>query len=954
MRALHSVLLAITCMAALAACGGGGGGSTGAAPAPAPPPPPPGPPPIALTLANYTGAASNAFQLATLSINFTLTGIAPVRALVDANIAQDGSGPCADGGSVATQVSDRDNNRVISNGDAVTIQFAKCATSGFVIDGTTNAEMQTVAVSAGGMHLVARITVTNLRFEPTSRPANAVTYDGTLNVDYVLMSGSDHYTLTNSTFTITDGAGHLTMANLNLDYLQDFDTFDFTLAFRGTVDSSSLGGTFTIASDAPFTGSIGNFPTTGRASLHGANATSATISEEGSAATDLNSVLLKVDTNGDGSADDTQANYNWSFLSGTQLFRPLRDNIETPPPSPTPPPNAIALKARIIQLGGEGSDIETDAARGRLYISVPSRNEIVIVSTSTYQVADRIVVGSSPRGIDLSLDGATLYVANNTGGSISAINLATRAVQTFEVALEQGSAATYDIKEFAPGKIVVTASPASSGFAWVLQLDTATGARSRIANGFIFRSQPTLLLSPDRQFMYMSEATLNKLDLTDPAAPIVLQSQFQSSQGLALNQAGTRIVLETGQVLRTGSFIEDSRLNANGSPQFTTSFSDLFLVRDPTTIRDYDGFTLEPLRDYSTSCPNFALHGYRHVEAGRWALLFGPTLCVVDTAAPATPPGQSGSPLLRAPPTFLVAATSVELNAIGAAVVADDSRGVVYVSLPSTKEVIVIATSSGSVLTHIAVSGRPQGLALSADGATLYAALNDIGSVAYIDTLSRSVTTTVDIATELGDLGTWDVIETEPNRIFVSANPGSGGIAYIVQIRRDQSNAASRVANSQIIRANPTFAASPDHSALFIGEGFSPESLYELDLTQPDAPLVARGEFGNLSGTGAIAASLDSKRVYLKSGQIVSAATLRQNSQIGPGVALPSADGKSVFVGVAPKTVQLYDAQTMTLTSTLRTSCRTSSITKLARATNRLLILGDDILCLVQVAAPIN
>ena len=60
--------------------------------------------------------------------------------------------------------------------------------------------------------------------------------------------------------------------------------------------------------------------------------------------------------------------------------------------------------------------MELDASRDLLYVSVPSLNEIVMISTLDYTIVDRIVVGSLPYGIDLSYDSSLLFVALNGGG----------------------------------------------------------------------------------------------------------------------------------------------------------------------------------------------------------------------------------------------------------------------------------------------------------------------------------------------------------------------------------------------------------------------------------------------------------------------------------------------------------------------------------------------------------
>ena len=53
-----------------------------------------------------------------------------------------------------------------------------------------------------------------------------------------------------------------------------------------------------------------------------------------------------------------------------------------------------------VELGGIGHEMVFDESRDSIYVTVPSLNEVVIVSSINYTVLDRIIVGATPRGID--------------------------------------------------------------------------------------------------------------------------------------------------------------------------------------------------------------------------------------------------------------------------------------------------------------------------------------------------------------------------------------------------------------------------------------------------------------------------------------------------------------------------------------------------------------------------
>ena len=90
-------------------------------------------------------------------------------------------------------------------------------------------------------------------------------------------------------------------------------------------------------------------------------------------------------------------------------------------------------------LGDLGADMEVDAARQRLYVSVPSRNQIVVISTETYEIIERVTVGPGPRGIDISIDGSLLFVALDGASSVVFLDLETFNFSQVVIGAELGS-----------------------------------------------------------------------------------------------------------------------------------------------------------------------------------------------------------------------------------------------------------------------------------------------------------------------------------------------------------------------------------------------------------------------------------------------------------------------------------------------------------------------------------
>jgi hypothetical protein len=298
---------------------------------------------------------------------------------------------------------------------------------------------------------------------------------------------------------------------------------------------------------------------------------------------------------------------------------------------------------------------------------------------------------------------------------------------------------------------------------------------------------------------------------------------------------------------------------------------------------------------------------------------------------------------------------SVELPGFGHDVELDTQRNQLYISVPETDEIVVVSLATLSIVDSFFVGQAPHGIDLSDDGATLYAALNASGSVAYLDIDTGDVMT-VDVGAELDDPRAWDVIEGKPHRVYVSSNPGSSGFAYIVQIKTDEGNTASRVASGRIIRCAPAFEDSPDDEFLYVGECFSPNSLYKLDLADDTAPILVENAHGSVDGTNHLEVNTSGTRIFLRSGQVLRTSSFLQDGLVTPGPAQISNDGMKVYVATGFDTIVAHDATAYTEIETITLPCIFLNIQtfRVLPMDSGFLVLGDDVLCGIVDAAPVS
>ncbi len=258
-------------------------------------------------------------------------------------------------------------------------------------------------------------------------------------------------------------------------------------------------------------------------------------------------------------------------------------------------------QGRELLLGDLGADMEVDAARRRLYVSVPSRNQIVVMSTGTYEVIDRITVGPEPRGIDISFDGSLLFVALDGASSVAFLDLETFNFSQVVIGEELGSPRTWDVIEGRPGRVFVSANAGPFGFSYIVMINRhANNTATRVADGRIIWGRPVFAGSPDRAALYVGEGNSPyKLDIFESpfsgptTGRIILEDDHGSVSGtdkLAVSPDGNIIYTGSGQALRTGSFIQVGRVGA-GVPRVSDDGSLVYVAQAPDTISVYETVT---------------------------------------------------------------------------------------------------------------------------------------------------------------------------------------------------------------------------------------------------------------------------------------------------------------------------------------------------------------------------
>lgn len=318
----------------LVACGGGGGGGD---PAPAPNTNGPGNGQGSGAPAAGRVTSQNAKPLAALGFGTSEVGnsvggtakagsgggsavgspafpAASVRAVIVSDPLVCGLPSLGGSGSITISQDDRDNSGTPSAGDVLTITFSECAFPGD--DETTSGAMRFEFVTLTGdlagdgpYAYTGNATLQNM----ASRYADGSveTINGLVSLDVQNSDG-----ITERTKSTTDGltstgtdAGTVVLRNFQFDSTENLSTFSSVESAKGTIESS-VHGTFQLAQIEPwqyFNGA--DTPSSGSAKLTGADNTSVTVQ-----AIDETIARLLVDSNGDGTADDT-IDTTWAELN---------------------------------------------------------------------------------------------------------------------------------------------------------------------------------------------------------------------------------------------------------------------------------------------------------------------------------------------------------------------------------------------------------------------------------------------------------------------------------------------------------------------------------------------------------------------------------------------------------------------------------------------------------------
>ena len=293
---------------------------------------------------------------------------------------------------------------------------------------------------------------------------------------------------------------------------------------------------------------------------------------------------------------------------------------------------------------------------------------------------------------------------------------------------------------------------------------------------------------------------------------------------------------------------------------------------------------------------------------------------------------------------------ALDLGSNGFDAVLHETRNQIYVSIPGRNEIAVISPAELRIVDRLLMPGTPYGINVSIDETRLFAALHGSNVVAIVD-IERRTVSSINLGESTDHPTTYDVVEGEPNRLFVSANPGgTGGFSYIAQVRLKQGYITSRVASGDSFRARPVLARSPDQLFVYVGLGFLPHSLFKLSLQDPDAPIVLEDD-RSIHGTENLTINPDGTRIALSSGQVLRTDSFVEEGSVSAGRSVASNITDTLFVAGSNGIIESFDFTTLEMTGSQTTNCDNDATSRIITygGDQSFMLLQNDIACLYTV-----
>jgi len=309
----------------------------------------------------------------------------------------------------------------------------------------------------------------------------------------------------------------------------------------------------------------------------------------------------------------SSVNGQWLLLGEEVLCVVDLLNPDVPPGTGEPgvPPEllpTVTMTTASVNWGNTISDVEYDDVRKRLYVSLFSAQELVIVDAENFTVLGREALGHTARGLDLSPDGSTLAIMFHDNGHIAFKDITSGTIETQDISDLLGTVNGYDVQWLDDDILFASADPEcceepfDAFLVRVSRSDPDASRRSAGGVGELWTAE--LAISPDRNNLFLSRGPyeLHKLDLTQVGEPIV-RTHIEEPGGLTsggftepnVSPDGLHITFDNRQILNTSDLFQVGQVDGHSGARFAADGATIYSTtgnfidrHDPTTYQAYE------------------------------------------------------------------------------------------------------------------------------------------------------------------------------------------------------------------------------------------------------------------------------------------------------------------------------------------------------------------------------
>jgi YVTN family beta-propeller protein len=501
-------------------------------------------------------------------------------------------------------------------------------------------------------------------------------------------------------------------------------------------------------------------------------------------------------------------------------------------------PASGSASSKVVAVTGAPLSSIVVSAAGVAYVTNPSGDQVEVLDLTNRVLRAPIAVGPQPRGLDLSPDGTTLYVADNGADEVSVVDIAS-GKETHRIATPPGAFyhdTPYSIAVAANGKALVTTDDGRDGPARLLEIDLTTEAvrlRSDFGN-FAGETTYDTRLAPSGDHRHIGViqdgSSLGPIWIYDAARDAFGPERDVGNQTrhLALDGTGSRMLVDPGAYVFDGSAIL-GRVPGGG----------MGLVVAPSGMTAYrvQDSVVEVL-DLGRQQVAATIALPEHVAAGPGAIAVSPdgaSLAVLTATGISVVSVADAQPVSGCANTVTKTSPSSAVLALCGAPLANlvaDGTGHVFASNPTRNEIDVIDVHTATLETTIPVGSEPRGLDLTPDGTTLYVADSGGSQVSVIDVASRRETRRINIPppTSANSDSPFSIAVADNGQALLGMTEygfGSGGRMLELNLTTGTVRLRSDFENG--VAADTALTASGDHSHIGVVEDTSDGSVWVYD-----------------------------------------------------------------------------------------------------------------------------